>query len=464
MATAESKGGPWAALPPGLRKLLIEAGAIAGVIAIAAGLVYHFTVHTIRNTRPLGGVNVDVAPEVGNQTEPAFAADPSRPRVLVGALDQLEVYTSGDDGRTWQRDRSPTLPGRMCAGGGRPRLAVGPRGREYLAFLVGSFCGDSLTPSVAITSRACPHDRWGPVTRVAAPTWKYGFDDAPDLALDGRSGRLYLAWTRSLGPTSATVVVSSSGDDGRTWSAPHPVSPSLRHPHRATLAVGPDGSVYAAGIDATHGIWISRSTDGGRTFGAPRSAAPLRANPAAECALTGPHSDSPLPNEERACAGPDPTLLVRGDRVFVVYDDAADNGSQDVYLAALDRRLRPLFRVRVNPSDRDRASQSLPAAAVDPTTGVLTACWYDTTFDRRAHRVWFTCSASRDGRNWSAPERAASQPLQAADLLLVRNGVFAGVTARDGVVHAFWPDLRVVDRELDVYTASLPEQAALAGG
>ena len=71
---------------------------------------------------------------------------------------------------------------------------------------------------------------------------------------------------------------------------------------------------------------------------------------------------------------------------------------------------------------------------------------------------------SRDGRSWSAPERAASQPLQAADLLLVRNGVFAGVTARDGVVHAFWPDLRVVDRELDVYTASLPEQAALPGG
>ena len=39
MATAESKGGPWAALPPGLRKLLIEAGAIAGVIAMFGSIL-----------------------------------------------------------------------------------------------------------------------------------------------------------------------------------------------------------------------------------------------------------------------------------------------------------------------------------------------------------------------------------------------------------------------------------------
>jgi hypothetical protein len=134
-----------------------------------------------------------------------------------------------------------------------------------------------------------------------------------------------------------------------------------------------------------------------------------------------------------------------------------------VYVSALDRSLGPLFRVRVNPPDRDRANQSLPAAAVDATTGVLWACWYDTTFDRRGHRVWFTCSASRDGRTWAAPERAAARPLTSDALFLVRNGIFPAVTARAGVAHAFWPDLRMVDRELDVYTASLPERAVLVG-
>src|SRR6266496_3402816 len=243
MATARSGGGLWAALPPGLRRLMIEAAVIVGVVALGAFLVYHFTVHTIRNTRPLGGRNVEVAKEQGDQTEPAFAIDPSRPRVLVGALEALEVYASTDGGRTWLRSASPTMPGHTCANG-RPRVVIGPRGREYLAFLAGTFCGDSLTPHVAFTSRPGPSDRWGPVRQVAPRTWKYGFDDAPDLALDGRSGRLYLAWTRSLGSRLATVVVSSSRDDGRTWSTPLRVSPTLQRPHHRPR---PDIRTPAAG-------------------------------------------------------------------------------------------------------------------------------------------------------------------------------------------------------------------------
>ena len=96
------------ALPPGLRRLLIEAAAIAGALALAGFLVFHLTVHTIRNTRPLGGLNVDVSPEEGNQTETAFAIDPSRPRVLVGALGALEVYMSTDGGRRWRGRKEDT--------------------------------------------------------------------------------------------------------------------------------------------------------------------------------------------------------------------------------------------------------------------------------------------------------------------------------------------------------------------
>ncbi len=458
MAAAGS-GGRRAVLPPGLRRLLGEAVAIAGVLALAGFLVYHLTVHTIRNTRPLGGRNVEVAKEQGDQTEPAFAIDPSRPRVLVGALEALEVYASTDGGRTWLRSASPTMPGHACANG-RPRVVIGPRGREYLAFLAGAFCGDSLTPRVAFTSRPGPSDRWGPVRQVAPRTWKYGFDDAPDLALDGRSGRLYLAWTRSLSSKLATVVVSSSRDDGRTWSAPLPVSSTLRHTHLAAIATAPDGSLYVAGIDVRAGIWIARSTDRGRTFGAPRRAARLHANPAADCALTAIPNVSPVPTEEETCTGANPTLLVRGDRVFVVYDDVGEDRSQEVYAAALDRGLKPLFRAQINPRERHPAQQFLPAAAVDATTGALWACWYDTTFDRRAHRAWFTCSASHNGRSWTPPERAEDRPIAPTDLLNVRLGMFPCVVARDGVAHAFWPDARVVDRGLDIFTASLPERSA----
>src|SRR5256885_4382089 len=97
-------------LPPGLRRLAREAAVIVGLVALGAFLVYHFTVHTIRNTRPLGGSNVEVAREAGDQTEPAFAVDPARPSVLAGALEALEVYSSADGGRRRRPDAAPAPP------------------------------------------------------------------------------------------------------------------------------------------------------------------------------------------------------------------------------------------------------------------------------------------------------------------------------------------------------------------
>lgn len=438
---------------------------IFGLTALTAFLIYHFVVHTIHNSRPLGGANVDVSRAQLVQSEMSFAIDPARPRVLFGASndsggERVLIYDSSDGGATWRRSEGPAVPGDSCSHG-EPRVAIGPNGREYLAFVADSFCGDTLTPYLVVTSRAGPRARWGPIVRVAPKTWKYGFDDAPDLALDDRNGTLYLAWTRSLAVDTAPVVVSRSSDGGRTWSAPVPL-PGLEHAHLASIVVTPGGDVVVAGIDAAHGIWIVRSTDGGRTFGAVRTAAPLLANPSAECSLA---ALSPLPREEQTCAGPNPTVVVRGDRVFVVYADAAANRTQDVFVAAFDSGLKRLFLTRVNPPDRGATQQFFPVAAVDPTTGALWACWYDTTFDPNAHRAWFTCSASRDGRTWTAPERAAAVPSAPDDLLGVssEDGLVPGLVAAGGVAHAFWVDERVVNLESEVFTSALGEGAAFKG-
>lgn len=439
---------------------------IFGVVALAAFLIYHFVVHTIHNPRPLAGANVDVSRAQLVQSEASFAIDPSQPRVLFGASndsegDRVLVYDSSDGGATWRRSEGPAVPGDSCAHG-EPRVAIDRSGREVLAFIADSFCGDTLTPYLVVTSRAGPRAHWSPVVRVAPKTWKYGFDDAPDLALDERTGELYLAWTRSLAVDAASVVVSRSGDGGRTWSAPLPLQTAHDHARLASIAVAPDGDVVVAGIDTTHGIWIARSTDGGRTFGAARTAAPLLSNPSGECSLAG---LSPLPKEEQTCAGPNPTVVADDNRVFVVYDDVGANRTLDVYVAVLDRALQRLFRTRVNPPDRGAAQQFFPVAAVDPATGALWACWYDTTFDPNAHRAWFTCSASRNGRTWTAPERAAAVPSAPADLFGVSAGygLVPALAARGGVAHAFWADQRVVNLESEVFTASLGERTAFEG-
>jgi hypothetical protein len=447
----------WADAPRGRRHLAIELLAIPAAIAVAAFLVYHFVVRTIRNTRPLGGANVVVTAGEAQGSELSFAVDPRRPTVLFGSSESLQVWRSRDSGRTWERAGGP----HGSCGLGWPRAVVAPDGREVLAFLAEKPCGERLRPYLAVTSRTAGSGAWSPVVRVAPPTWKWGFDDAPALAADPRSGRLDAAWSRNLDRKSSTVVTSVSDDGGRTWSPPRPVSSALEFPHRAQIAVAPDGTVYVAGIDVRFGLWVARSTDGGRSFGAPRRAAPLVANPARWCGLTG---YTPIPNEMKTCAGPDPTLLVTRDRVLVVYDDVAPDRTQDVLVAALDRRLRPLFRTRVGPPDRGKADQYLPAAAVDRDTGTIWACWYDTTFDPHAHRSWFTCSASRTGRTWTPPERAAAEPSPTDEVYFysAQPGLYPSVVAAGGVAHAFWVDAHVIEAGADAYTAALPERTAFA--
>jgi hypothetical protein len=239
------------------------------------------------------------------------------------------------------------------------------------------------------------------------------------------------------------------------------VAPASGAPHLSTIAVGPSGDVYVAGIDAKHGVWIARSTDQGATFGPVQAAAPLRANPSSNCA--GQVNYSPLPTEETSCIGPNPTVLVTNTGVAIVYDDVGANRTPDVFVTTLDRGLRPRSNAQVNPPDKGATQQFFPAAAVDASTGVLWACWYDTTFDPNAHRAWFTCSASHDGKTWTPPERAAADPVHVADLytdIQGSTGFAPAVVADRGVAHAFWIGVNRTNFEQDIYTAALSERKA----
>lgn len=454
-------GGLRAALFPEGRKLAIEAVIIAGLIALTSFLVYHFTTHAIVNRRPLGGKNIAVAVRQFNQSQIAFAAGTGSR--LVGASNDLgsetlDTYVSTDAGVTWANADGPQVPG-SCAQGS-PQVAVLPGGGEVLAFLGAPVCGklQSLTPFLVVSTRTAG-GAWSPLRHPAKPAWEYGFDDGPSLAAHG--DRVYLAWQRGYSKFLATTVVSSSRDGGKTWTEPAIVSKALDHPHLVTTAVGKDGTLYLAGIDAKLGLWATSSRDGGRTFAAPHSIAKLLNNPAAGCAQT---ADQPLPRELRACEGPDPTLLVHGDGLVVVYSDAGANQTSDVFALRLDTSLKPLGRVQVNLPDAGKTQQFAPAAAVDPTTGTTWACWYDTTFDPHARRTWYTCSASHDGRRWSAPVAAASAPSAAEDIFgtIYGTGLRTSVVAVNGIAHPFWGDSRRYEDEIDVETAAIPEARAFA--
>jgi hypothetical protein len=441
-----------------VRRLVAEAAAIAALIALGGFLVYHFAVHHIHNPRPLGGRNVDVSRSPGVQSQASIAVDPRDSRLLVVAANDDNVYVSRDGGRTWTHTKGPDTAIGACPHR-TPRVAIDAAGREYLAFLAGRLCDDDLTTYVVVGERDSPTAPWR-LVRVAKPLWSYGYDDGPALAVDTRSGTVYVAFQRSFSEHRSSTVVSRSDDHGMTWSEPVEISPALVRPHLAAIAVA-GHDVYVSGIDARLGVWVARSTDGGRTFSTPRAAGRLVQNPAGGCSLA---SSSPLPQEEQRCIGPDPTLLVRGDEVAVVYGDGGTNGAGDVFVSLLDRRLHLRYHGQVNPPDHGGASvQFMPVAAVDASTGTFWACWYDTTYDSSRNHAWFTCAASRNGRTWSAPERAAAVPSDPGALLgdAFRYGFYPGLVAADGVAHPAWIDSRHPELLEDVFTAALPERAAL---
>ncbi|HVH50835.1 MAG TPA: sialidase family protein, partial [Gaiellaceae bacterium] len=234
--------------------------------AIGAFLVYHFFVRHIHNDRPLAGRNVAIAPGQGTQSEPSFAVDPAGPRIVFGALGasgelvgnpgSFSVFDSADGGTTWRKSGTPAIPGKGCFFAA-PRTAIDRSGRQYLAFMAGP-CAETLTPYLVFTSRASSTAPWATVTRIAPRVGRWGFDDGPALAVDERSGRLYLAWTRGFDRSRVALVVSSSSDRGSTWTAPHEVWRALVDPHLASIAVGPKGDVYLAGIDGSLGLWVTR--------------------------------------------------------------------------------------------------------------------------------------------------------------------------------------------------------------
>ncbi len=448
------------------RKLLLEAIAVLGATALGAAIIYFVYRHQIGSPWKVAGTNIqNVSRESGIQTEVAVAADPSNPRIAFGAANEslepeIRVFSTTNGGRTWSSAAGPAYDPNTCAWGD-PAVAVGHDGRQYVAFTEKSICapGPDLTPYLVVGSRAGPTGKWT-VRRVTRPAVNFGFDDKPAITV-GSDGRAYVAWSRLLGRAYQTTVVSSSADEGHTWSQPRVVSRKLSQPQLVTAAAGGRGTVYLAGVDA-HGLWVARSTDGGKQFTTHTAAEPLPGNQAATCLVFGKFV---LPQQAVRCLGPNPTITLAPNRVYVTYGVNGSDLTQNVAVAVFDRALSPLWRGPIGPAKK-KADQFWPASAVDARTGKLWACFYDTTGDSDRRHAWFACTSSRDGRHWAKPVRAtspsANQGVLWEDARIFGYGDsggyggYVGVAAAGGHVYPLWIDTRDVGgNQEEVFGATL---------
>jgi hypothetical protein len=117
-----------------------------------------------------------------------------------------------------------------------------------------------------------------------------GGDGVPNATVDRRDGKLYGVWqdSRFSGGKRDDILLTSSTDEGRTWSRPVKVNDTPAGPQGAftpTVKVDADGRVgvlyYDLRDDAspkdgtfTTTEWIAFSTDGGQTFASSTRVAP----------------------------------------------------------------------------------------------------------------------------------------------------------------------------------------------
>lgn len=261
-------------------------------------------------------VNVDALGRniVGDAAnEPSIAVNPVNPNNMVVGWRQFDSVTSnfrqGGWGYTFNKGSSWTFPGVLTPGTFRsdPVIDVDASGVFYYQSLKSNFTLDVFTSLDGGVS-------W------SAPVASFGGDKnwlVVDRTGGAADGSLYGIWQRFFSCCDPDVLTRSV-DGGQSFQAPVPMATS---PTFGTLAVGPDGTLFATGIDGT----VTQDFD---HFVVAQSVSPP--NPATPLAFTGKRVD--LGGGMDLGVGPNPQgLLGQGN---VATDHSAGSTRGNIYVLA----------------------------------------------------------------------------------------------------------------------------------
>lgn len=434
----------------------------------------------------LGGVRtaeVDVSNLPGPQTNATIAVDPTNPNVLLAGSNSVllgtqEIYSSVDGGSTWQSSISIKPASdieQACPSD--PGVAIDLTGRQYFSYDLATPCNAQGTSHIYVLARTGASASWS-APMLVAPLGRARFDDKPAIAVDDspvspHRNRIYVAWTRVARNTSSNIVVSSSDDGGRRWTAPVNVTRQSGDDFTyATVAVARNGAVYVAWTDESHyAVDVSRSTDGGRHFGAEHLAASFETIPIPHCGI-----GIVVPAEPRSCIQADPTVTVDtsggrySGRVYVSYTGTNFTGDEGAALTTFSSSLHVLAGFPLKGEHRliaptpaaTRADEFWAQSAVDESDGALWMCFYSTAGDPKARKAKYTCTVSRDGgRSWSRLVPAASVYSDETQKgATFEYGYYQGLAVSRGTAHPIWTDTRrLATLNEEVYTSRLSEAA-----
>ena len=412
----------------------------------------------------VSGDDIQVStPSGADQNETVICIDPTDRNHLVGGANDLRTgaittafYASFDGGIHWNEWLYPKQEHSFA---GDPAAAIGPGGEVYFGALElpdftystsSLYVGRSLDGGLSVQN-------W--VRVVGEPGV---FADRQLLTADTSGGplrgNLYLTWTRfTQNLTVFPIFMSSSSDQGQTWSAPRRVSESSAC-QVSKPAVGPNSELYVTFVrfNPTTRVMIDRSLDGGLTWGSDVQIATF------DCTLPNPpgnHFCAPYVDVDRS-SGPH-----RGTVYVVITSFVPGEGGTDILLYRSTDGAQTFAGPVAVSDELGGTSEFFPYVDVDPLGNVFVGY-----YDRRGGdaQVGYRVSRSSDGGQTFQPS------VRVSDVKFDPQGNwigdYSGIAASDVAVHPLWTDARngsndiFTQRVLTTFLASAEEISASEGG
>ncbi|MHB1533320.1 MAG: sialidase family protein [Acidimicrobiales bacterium] len=225
--------------------------------------------------------------------QPFLARDPSQPGRLALAyqegskLQECYLALSSDNGATWHTTALVGSQGGLALPKGakhcyNPAVAFGPKGAAYYVFQDSGFRRLEPTALNVFIMRSSDGGTSFGAPQKLDPIASAPNDWYPDVVVDQRTGKVYVAWSRyilSFTAFSGHILVASSTDGARTFSAPVRINPpkAPQNVGAPYLAVGARGRLYLTYLPGPRvvakkfvptldAMQVAVSSDGGVTF------------------------------------------------------------------------------------------------------------------------------------------------------------------------------------------------------